>query len=251
VLKSNSLYNFYVYDWLIGMLALGGRNMRARIHPIRLPLPFHLGSVNSYLISTNAGYVLVDTGGSNGRKELLRTLENAGCKPGLLKLMVITHGDFDHTGNAAYLRRLYNCQIAMHSDDAGMAERGDMFVNRKKPNPVIRALLPVLTGFGRSERFKPDLLLEDGDDLSAYGFEARVLSIPGHSKGSIGILTATGELFCGDLLENRRRPTLHSLMDDPTAAKASLQKLRNLRIGMVYPGHGEPFPMDVLEGSAS
>lgn len=225
--------------------------MPVRIQPICLPLPFHLGSVNCYLISTSAGFVLVDTGGSNGRRKLLRELESAGCKPGLLKLIVITHGDFDHTGNAAYLRRLYGCKIAMHRDDAGMAERGDMFVNRKKPSPVISALLPILTGFGRSERFTPDLLLEDGNDLSAYGIEAQVLSIPGHSQGSIGILTSTGDLFCGDLLENRRKPSLNSLMDDPTAAKASLQKLRNMKIGLVYPGHGTPFPLDLLENRAS
>ncbi|RLI67201.1 hypothetical protein DRO91_10540, partial [Candidatus Heimdallarchaeota archaeon] len=31
---------------------------------------------------------------------LERELEKAGCKPGDLKLVVLTHGDFDHTGNA-------------------------------------------------------------------------------------------------------------------------------------------------------
>ena len=91
----------------------------------------------------------------------------------------------------------------MHHDDLGMLERGDMFFNRKKPNILIRIMLPILPiifGFGKSERCKPDLYLEDGYDLSKYGFDAKVVEIPGHSKGSIGILTANGDFFCGDLL---------------------------------------------------
>jgi glyoxylase-like metal-dependent hydrolase (beta-lactamase superfamily II) len=205
-----------------------------------------MGRVNCYLIETGAGYVLIDTGGSNSREALVGELESAGCGPGLLKLIVLTHGDFDHTGNAAYLRNAFGGKIAMHNDDLGMVERGDMFANRNKPNFIIRMLLPVFSGFGTSERFAPDLLVEDGDDLSGYGFDARVISIPGHSKGSIGILTAGADLFCGDLLVNTDRPDLNSLIDDLAAADASIQKLGSMRIGTVYPGHGRPFPMSLV-----
>ena len=217
---------------------------------ISLSLPFRMGSVNCYLIETDTGYVLIDTGGSNSRKELVKELESAGCKPGLLKLILLTHGDFDHAGNAAYLRNAFGGKIAMHSADAGMVERGDMFVNRKRPNIIIRMLLPIFSRFGSSERFAPDLLVEDGDGLSEYGFDARVISIPGHSKGSIGILTAEGDLFCGDLLENTRGPVLNSLIDNLAEARDSLQRLESLNIQMVYPGHGQPFPMRQLKLSS-
>ena len=220
--------------------------MQKEIKTISLSLPFRMGSVNCYLIETDAGYVLIDTGGSNSRKELVRELESAGCKPGLLKLIVLTHGDFDHTGNAAYLRNAFGGKIAMHYDDSGMVERGDMFVNRNKPNILIRRMLPIFSGFGRSERFAPDLLVEDGDDLSEYGIDARVISIPGHSKGSIGVLTAGADLFCGDLLVNTVKPVLNSLTDDLAAANASIQKLGSLRTGRVYPGHGRPFQMHLV-----
>jgi glyoxylase-like metal-dependent hydrolase (beta-lactamase superfamily II) len=202
-----------------------------------------MGSVNCYLIKTDAGFVLIDSGGSNNRKELLNHLENAGCQPGMLKMILLTHGDFDHTGNAAYLREMFEGKIAMHAGDLGMVEQGDMFFNRNQPNIIIRSLLPVVSRFGKSQRFSPDLLVNDGDDLSSYGFEARVISIPGHSKGSIAILTENADLFCGDLLENTKEPALGSLTDDMPAATASLQKLETINIGMVYPGHGQPFPM--------
>jgi len=132
----------------------------------------------------------------------------------------------------------------MHPDDSGMVERGNMFWNRKKSNFLIRMIAPVLFGFGKSERFKPDLYLDDGQSLSEYGLDAKVLYLPGHSRGSIGILTADGDLICGDLLENTDGPGLNSIMDDPATAYVSIEKLKQLSIRTVYPGHGEPFLME-------
>ncbi len=130
-----------------------------------------------------------------------------------------------------------------------MAERGDMFANRKRPNILVRALVPVVAGFGASERFTADVLLSDGDDISQYGLEAKVICLPGHSKGSIGVLTASGELFGGDLLENTKRPSVNSLLDDPSAANNSLRILQRLTIGTVYPGHGQPFAMELFRNN--
>jgi glyoxylase-like metal-dependent hydrolase (beta-lactamase superfamily II) len=220
--------------------------MRQEIKTISLLLPYNLGSVNCYLIETDTGYILIDTGGSNKRTDLENELESAGCKPGNLTLIVLTHGDFDHTGNCAYLREKFGTIIAMHHDDSGMVERGDMFWNRKSGNLLSRMIAPILFRFVKSNRFKPDFYIEDGDALSEYGLDAQVLTIPGHSKGSIGILTAGGDLFCGDLLENDDKPALNSIMDDSASANASVEKLKSFEINTVYPGHGKPFPMDSL-----
>jgi len=75
--------------------------MSIEIKTISLLLPYKLGGVNCYLIETDTGYILIDTGGSNRRTDLEKELESAGCQTGNLKLIVLTHGDFDHTGNAA------------------------------------------------------------------------------------------------------------------------------------------------------
>lgn len=221
-------------------------NHLQEIKTINLPLPYKLGTVNCYLVQTDVGDILIDTGSSNARADLERELVNAGCQPGNLKLIVITHGDFDHIGNAAFLRDKFGAKIAMHSDDAAMAERGDMFWNRKSGNRLIKMIAPLLFGFSQACRFKPDLSVADGSDLSEYGFDARIVSIPGHSKGSIGILTADGNLFCGDLFENIVKPTLNSIMDDVATANASVEKLERLNVKTVYPGHGNAFPMEAF-----
>ncbi len=220
--------------------------MTIEIGTISLSLPYRMGRVNCYLIKTDIGYILIDTGCSSKRAELETELQNAGCQPGSLKLIILTHGDFDHTGNAAYIGKKFGVRTAMHHNDAGMVERGNMLWNRTKRNFLIRMMAPILFGFGKSNRFTPDLYLEDGNDLSEYGLNAKVIHIPGHSKGSIGILTTDGDLVCGDLLENTNRPGLNSIMDDVAAANASVKRLSELSVKTVYPGHGNPFPIEAL-----
>lgn len=210
---------------------------------VNLGLPFRLGKVNCYLIATGTGYVMIDTGPPNQRSELDSALERASCNPGRLRLIVITHGDFDHIGNAAYLRHKFGAKIAMHAGDSGMAERGDMFWNRKGGNRLLRTFAPILFRFSKADRFEAHVHLQDGSDLSGFGLDAEVIELPGHSSGSIGVLTADGDLFCGDLLENNDSPAPGSIVDDAPAAQASLDRLRSLNIRTVYPGHGQPFSM--------
>jgi hydroxyacylglutathione hydrolase len=221
-----------------------------QIKHILIPLTLGIGTVNCYLLKEKSGFLLIDSGSSNARKYLLDELTSAGCTPGALKLILLTHGDFDHSGNAAHLQREYAVPVAMHAGDAGMVLRGDMFVNRKQPNWLARKIMPLAAGFGKKERFTPDILVQDGFNLSNFGIKAKVLSIPGHSTGSIGILTHEGDLFCGDLFENQDKPQLNTIMDDPTSAEASLTRLRSLNIRTVYPGHGDDFEMKSLKSDA-
>ncbi|MCW4051626.1 MAG: MBL fold metallo-hydrolase [Candidatus Bathyarchaeota archaeon] len=203
-------------------------------------------SVNCYLVRTSDGFVLIDTGMTSKRGAIEKELESAGCQPGNLRLIVLTHGDFDHCGNAAYLRRKFGTQIAMHKDDSGMVERGDMLWNRNQQNILIRTIFKLFFRLSKSDRFKPDLYIDKGYDFSGYGFDAEVLDIPGHSKGSIGILTVGRDLFCGDLLANVDKPEIWSIIDDSVAADTSVEKLKRLQINTVYPGHGQPFTMELF-----
>ena len=204
----------------------------------------YLMAVNCYLMKTPSGYILIDTGLPKRRNDLVRELETAGCMPGDLRLIIITHGHLDHNGNTAYLRERYGAKIAMHDGDSAMAESGDMFRGVKGFTvAVIRILLP-LVGMSRYDSFRPDIILEDGHDLSEHGFDARVVHVPGHSKGSIGVLTAGGDLFCGDILGNTGKPARTTLIDDPDELDASVERLRTLEIRTVYPGHGRPFLME-------
>ncbi len=201
--------------------------------------------VNAYLVKGDSGFVLIDTGLASHRARLEEALHSAGCRPGDLRLIVLTHGDPDHSGNAAYLREKYGAKIAMHKREVPAVEHGDMFLSRGRM-PLPRRLLKPLMGLFRlrkRDRFTPDVYLDDGDRLVDYGLDATILHVPGHSAGSIAVLTADGVLFSGDFLENRTRPSTATLVDDAEALKASLERVRTLDIRIVYPGHGKAFTL--------
>ena len=209
--------------------------------------PFILNvSINCYLVKTDNRFIMIDTGRAKKRNIIEKELEKAGCYPGNLRLIVLTHGDFDHCGNAAYFRKKFQSQIAMHKGDSGMIEHGNMLWNRNKQSILIRVLSKLLFRLSKSDRLRPDLYIDEKFDLSDYGFDAKVLEIPGHSQGSIGILTTNGELFCGDLLANVGKPSIWSIIDDSDAAYASIEKLKRLQIDTVYPGHGQSFLMELF-----
>lgn len=44
--------------------------------------------------------------------------------------------------------------------------------------------------------------------MGAIGFEGKIYSVPGHTKGSICIIDEQGNLICGDLYSNNDKPAL-------------------------------------------
>ena len=207
----------------------------------------NLEKVNCYLMETEDGFTLIDTGFTKSRLAVDDFLLNQGITPenNKLKLIILTHGDFDHTGNAKYFREKYNSKIALHNDDIGMVEHGDISWNRGMNlfMRVMGKLMTVVLGMQlkKEDRFVPDIILENEQKLDEFGLSAKVVTLPGHSKGSVGVLTEDGHFFCGDILENTSQPGPASMVSDDMEMKASIAKIRFLEFNYVYPGHGEPF----------
>jgi hydroxyacylglutathione hydrolase len=209
-----------------------------------------LGGVNCFLFKGTEGFVLVDTGFPFHREALERELEAAGCRTGNLKLIILTHGDGDHVGNAAYLKDKYGAKLAMHREDSAFGG-GDPKRDRKAKLGLVSfleifAMLGfivkiVRSGAWKAEAFEPDLFLEDGSSLRAFGADARVVGLSGHSRGSIGVLTPEGDLIAGDLFMNLVRPNFSSITVGAEATAESVAKLGELGVRRVLPSHGGPF----------
>jgi hydroxyacylglutathione hydrolase len=205
---------------------------------------------NCFLLRASNGFVLIDSGVASRRSAVDETLAHAGCGPGDLRLIVLTHGDTDHADNCAHLRTVYGAVVGMHPADVPMVECGDMSLGRRaRPDRitvmgrVIKLVGRLLSLFGPPpfDRFSPDVLFDDGQCLSSYGLDATIIHLPGHSKGSIGVLTADGDLFCGDLIYNFFQPNM-VWIDDMVDGSASISRLGALGVRTLYPGHGKPFP---------
>ena len=205
----------------------------------------NLGFVNCYLIKTDGGFVLVDTGVPALRERLIQNLTAAGCDKTNLKLIIITHGDIDHTGNGKYLKDEYGALVAMHKGDLSMVENGDMDSDRKVTSGFMRFMHLVMRITGGSkkmarsfETFTPDIFLDDGDLLDKHGLDCKVVHIPGHTDGSIGLSFGNGDFICGDTLQNNKTAIIIKNEED---LRESVDKLSKLGMKMVYPGHGKPF----------
>jgi glyoxylase-like metal-dependent hydrolase (beta-lactamase superfamily II) len=207
-----------------------------------------LGFVNAFLAKTGDGYVLIDTGIGQQWNKLEAGLLQIGCLPDKLKLVVITHGDGDHTGNAAQLQRKYQAKIAIHAADRVMVETGSEL--KRTGSSFLGKLFLMLgklaSSGSRVDTFHPDVLLEEGQSLVAYGWDARVIHTPGHTPGSIAILTETGELFVGDTFSNRSHPAVAPFIENFGELRASVIRLKGLDAKVVYPGHGKPFAFEAV-----
>ena len=220
-----------------------------------------LGGVNCYLIENDKQFILIDTGGHmfmdkeyDGRLERLKQqLVENGVTSNNLNLLVLTHGDCDHVFNAAYIQKEYNVPVAMSQKDAWMVQNPEWDcykVNTKYSSKVVSLVFCLLTKkieklmkkvYSEFKTFTPDVFLTEGDTLENYGYNAKIYSTPGHTEGSISILDVEGNLFCGDIWGNNKKPSVAMNAQDFIVLKEQAKRLANMPVKTIYPGHGKPF----------
>ncbi|WP_025132996.1 MBL fold metallo-hydrolase [Leucobacter sp. PH1c] len=207
--------------------------------------------VAAYLIVQAEGITVVDAGLPGHWGELLATLTELGRSPADLRGLILTHGDSDHLGFAERLRREHGVPLFIHEADAERARGGP---KPKTPGQSLR-LGPTLGFLGYSAR-KGGLRtrwiteareLVGGETLDLPG-SPRILSIPGHSPGSIAVhAPAADAVFVGDALTTRhvltgaRGAQPAPFTDEPQRALDSLQAIAETGARWVLPGHGAPW----------
>ena len=195
------------------------------------------GTDNCYLVTDGRQAILVDTASKQNLDQVI-----AECDQYDMKLIVLTHVHFDHAENAAELSRRYGIPVAAHKKDEELFESFDR-QPLKSSGLVGRVVLGASLKVLRNTRVeRPDNLIwvREGDDLSGYGIPAKVIELPGHTLGSIGIDVEEKHLLVGDALDNWILPGTGHLFYDRNAVKASAEKIRELGERTIYYGHGKP-----------
>lgn len=89
-------------------------------------LPIRLGAIaKAFLIPTREGAILIDSGTPGQSERILQAMAAHGAAPESLRLILITHGHFDHFGSARELRERTGAPVAVHADDAIALRRGE------------------------------------------------------------------------------------------------------------------------------
>lgn len=202
------------------------------------------GIVNCYLLKGERGAVLLDAGNANDCDRIVRAIGNTP-----INLILLTHGHTDHIGAAAELSEKFNVPIAMHEADVPLITApsarklyGHTFLGR-----ILASASESTMSHAKVKPFEPKLLVDEGFDLESYGVNAHVVALPGHTAGSVGVVTNTGDMIVGDAAFHMLRPTSARLYEDRATMEKSVEKIKRLCSGRIYVGHGSPMKAAAIE----
>jgi glyoxylase-like metal-dependent hydrolase (beta-lactamase superfamily II) len=179
---------------------------------------------NCYIVGddvTNEG-IVIDPGGES--KLILETVQRLKVN---VKLVINTHGHFDHIMANREVMEGTGAPLAIHPDDAGMLVNPlrsfALLVGKIRPSP------------------SATVFLREGDTLELGTHKLYVLHTPGHSPGSISLASSCDMVvFSGDVLFNQGI----GRTDFPGGSHQILvQSIRDKLFTLpddtvVYPGHG-------------
>ncbi len=224
------------------------------VHPIRIPTPFAVGDVFSYLI-IDEKIVLVDTGhfSDDAYQVVSKKLEQYGLAVRDLDEIWLTHGHPDHYGQALRLADRSGATVYGHPKErANFAanDNGDLFeaffTRHHIPEKFTTQMLEQLDWLQQFQQaIEPEWVL-DGDQLSSGTLNFEVHLTPGHAPGHVTFVCDNGLIFSGDLLLGHISTNALINFDAETGRRnksllqyrESLQWIRNFE-GTVLPGHGE------------
>lgn len=127
-----------------------------------------------FLITTPQGHMLINTGVNDSAPYIRAGIEKLGFKYSDIKLLLATHGHWDHVAAMAQIKRDTGARMLMHEGDADMLESGGS-TDYRFPDKGRGAIY---------EPVKVDQRLKEGDKVRLGDTELTVLHHPGHTKGS-------------------------------------------------------------------
>ena len=211
--------------------------------------------VNWWLVVDGGAATLVDAGLPAQYGQLTALLAALDLRVTDVAAVLVTHGHADHFACVPALRRdAPGVDVHLPRDDRALAAKRPGVDPRVLANSCRPAALRTAASYARqgmlSVRPLVDTLdLEDGDVLDVPG-RPRFVHAPGHTRGSGMFVFADRDVVCsGDVLvtydpfTGRRGPGTLPAFDnvDHGQAVASLERVAETGMGIVLPGHGEPW----------
>lgn len=175
---------------------------------------------NCYFLESEKAAIVIDPGYK--RESILTFLnENEGKE----RLILLTHGHFDHIGGADYLRQETGVKIGIGALDV--------------PALSDEALNCAVVFKRELEPFSADFEYHDGDIIKVGDIELKVISTPGHTVGGVSFLCGEN-LFSGDTLFKDSVGRTDFEGGSFRELEKSIKKLYTLPDEtVIYPGHGE------------
>ena len=216
------------------------------IHPIKILFGIPISPdkiverfVYSYVLEGEK-ICLIDTGVTGAEKDISIALQKCSKNLSDVDIIILTHSHPDHIGAASLIQHKSGAQVYAHTNERAWIEDVDR-QGKERPVPGFAKLVAGSVALDR--------LLVDGDVLSfGEGLTFRVLHTPGHSSGSISLLSEeNGILFSGDHILGHITPNALPMMEKDTLLPIrqsqkeyfnSLDTVARLDPKIIYPAHG-------------
>lgn len=198
----------------------------------------NLGLVNCFMLQTDDGPVLIDTGMPEHGGKILEQMRAAGLeKPAHI---LLTHCHPDHAGGLSFLRAETGARTWAHPDDARLIAEG---VGARPLHPAPGAFNKwVMLAIAKYNMAIPacpiDRQVENGHMLPG-GLLA--IHTPGHTAGHLSYFWPERKLLvAGDVATHLGWLRPMPIYEDYETGLQSLRKLADLKFDIALFGHGTP-----------
>lgn len=191
--------------------------------------------VGSYLLKTEAGLVLIDTGYPTTVPLLFASLMSLDVKVQDIRHVLHTHGHYDHFGATSFIKAFSGCATYLGERDA---------VNFRK-NKSLSLIQDAHSEF--FDVFEPDVLLQGGERLVFGDTEIDVVATPGHCDGCMSFFfnqeeggrTVRCGLFGGAGMNSMTRSFIEKYgnRDSPQEFLDSLKRLEKEHVDVMLGNH--------------
>lgn len=210
--------------------------------------------VNNYIIETEKGYVVIDTGYAGNYIRFSKKLQKFGIDKKDIRFIFITHVHADHVG---FLNELINdtdATIILHKESPERLLLGHNNPDGSYSNLLAKIFEKCLKISGIGKHTFPVVKFSKADSVVLWddkeqyfkksGIGLEIISLPGHTSDSVGLLTDDGILFCGDACMNNFLSINRNIIwiENPDEYKKSWDKMIESSAISIYPSHGSPFP---------
>ena len=206
-----------------------------------------IGYSNSILHVNGANSVLIDTGIKGHLQQFKTLFKQNNLKPKDIKLIILTHTHYDHTGNLNELAELTGAKVLVHKNEFENLKNGFT------PIPSgTRFYTKAIVFLGRilkprhasPEPFIADLINVNEFDLNEFGIAGKVVSTPGHTSGSQSVLIGK-TLIAGDTFFNVREKIIFPpFANNAKQVLKTWKDLFEMGIEEIIPAHGLKFKVE-------
>lgn len=189
-----------------------------------------------YLIETDKGCVLIDSGVAGSEAKIEKAILESGYHPTDVKAVFLTHAHPDHIGTANYFREKYGAKIYASEGERAWIENIDLQF-RKRPIPNFYSLA------GKSTFV--DYVVKNGDKIKlSDDIYLEVIGTPGHSVDEVSYRVGN-IVFIGDAVPIRGDIPIFINLHDTRNSLSILEKLTDVE--KFYPAWDQTYTLEFMK----